>query len=128
MNVLLDTNAILFLTLTESQLPTAVTRLLDNSANSLLISPISPWEIAIKMCIGKLTLNVSFDRYWEQAIESYHFQFLPIELRHTQLLTSLPLHHRDPFDRMLVAQALVENLPIVSSDVALDAYGIQRIW
>jgi PIN domain nuclease of toxin-antitoxin system len=94
----------------------------------ILISPASFWEIAIKVSLGKYTLNVPFEEFWKQGIEGNGFQVLPIEVRHTAALINLPFHRRDPFDRLLVAQAIVEDVGIISADGALDAYSIRRVW
>ena len=64
----------------------------------------------------------------QRGIVGNDFEILPIEPRHTSVLTTLPLHHRDPFDRLLVAQAQIEAIPVVSADAALDPYGVQRLW
>jgi len=77
--------------------------------------------------LGKLDLRAPYDDFMQRGIVGNDFEILPIEPRHTSVLTNLPLHHRDPFDRLLVAQAMVE-MPIVSGDVILDAYPIRRLW
>ena len=102
--------------------------LIEDSANDVLISPASYWEIAIKVGLGKLDLRSSYDDFMHRGIVGNDFAILPIKTRHTSLLTTLPPHHRDPFDRLLVAQAIVENLAVVSADEALDAYGVRRLW
>ena len=102
--------------------------LINDPANDVLISPASYWEIAIKVGLGKLNLHASYDDFMRRGIVGNDFDILPIEPRHTSLLTTLPLHHRDPFDRLLIAQALVDGIPIVSADAAFDPYGVVRIW
>ena len=97
-------------------------------ANEIEISPASYWEIAIKIKIGKYTLPEPYETFMERQISTNAFRILPILPKHTGLLTTLPLHHKDPFDRLLVAQALTEGIPIVSVDVALDPYGVTRLW
>ena len=91
-------------------------------------SPASYWEIAIKVRLGKYPLKVPYLTLITQGIDGNDFKILPIEPKHTDLVTTMPLHHRDPFDRLLVAQALVEGIPIISNDPALGAYGITRQW
>jgi PIN domain nuclease of toxin-antitoxin system len=86
------------------------------------------WEIAIKTSIGKLPLAKPFDQFIPEQLTRNGFQVLGLTVEHTAKLASLPLHHRDPFDRMLVAQSLVENLPLLSNDEDLDTYGIKRLW
>ncbi len=93
----------------------------------VLISPASYWEIAIKVSRGKFIVDVPYDDFWRKGIEANDIGILPIELRHTSKLTSLPWHHKDPFDRLLAAQALVEQIPLISADSTFDAYGVERI-
>jgi PIN domain nuclease of toxin-antitoxin system len=99
-----------------------------DSAHAKLISPASYWEIAIKVSLGKYRLNASYELFMQRAIEGNSFEILPIEPRHTAALTTLPFHHRDPFDRLLIAQAMVEQIPIISNDPAFDAYPNTRLW
>ncbi len=96
--------------------------------NRVLVSPASYWEIAIKIKTSKLVLREPFLDFAQHAIHDNGFSILPIEPAHCDRLTTLPFHHRDPFDRLLIAQALTENWPLLSIDPALDAYGIQRLW
>jgi PIN domain nuclease of toxin-antitoxin system len=102
--------------------------LIADPNNDVFVSPAIYWEIAIKLSTGKYALNQPYHPFIEQQIIANRFQILPIELRHTAALVNLPFHHHDPFDRLLVAQALVEQIPLVSSDARLDAYGINRLW
>jgi PIN domain nuclease of toxin-antitoxin system len=128
LNVLLDTNAFLYLTLNSPALTPLAVGALDHTMNTLFISPVTHWEIAIKVSVGKLTVKAPLEQFWKTMCATYHLQSLPIEVSHTSRLITLPHHHRDPFDRLLVAQALIEHLSVISSDAQLDAYGIQRIW
>jgi PIN domain nuclease of toxin-antitoxin system len=84
--------------------------------------------VAVKISVRKYSLTQPYEDFMRDAIDRNGFQYLHIEPRHTAALVTLPYHHRDPFDRMLVAQALVEGIPILSSDPALDLYGIVRHW
>lgn len=88
----------------------------------------SAWEIAIKSSIGKLALPDSYDRFIPQQVKQNAIKILPIKMTHLAVVANLPLHHRDPFDRLLIAQAKVERVSIVSADVTFDNYGINRIW
>lgn len=128
MRLLLDSHAFLWFVLNDPQLSAAAQGLINDPANDVLISPASYWEIAIKVGLGKLNLHASYDDFMRRGIVGNDFDILPIEPRHTSLLTTLPLHHRDPFDRLLIAQALVDGIPIVSADAAFDPYGVVRIW
>jgi PIN domain nuclease of toxin-antitoxin system len=103
--------------------PTART-LLEDPENEPLVSIASLWEIAIKRSLGKLEVADELP----STIDATGFDWLGIEREHAWVVRSLPHHHRDPFDRLLIAQALTERLPLVSSDAQLDAYGIERVW
>lgn len=128
MRLLLDTHALLWYALADPQLSSTAQQLILDSANEVLISPASYWEIAIKVSINKLVLHRPYQDFMDVCLKRYGFVVLPIEPRHTAALVALPFHHRDPFDRLLVAQALVEAVPIVSIDAALDPYGVRRLW
>jgi PIN domain nuclease of toxin-antitoxin system len=126
--LLLDTHAFLWFITNDSRLTPTAQTLIADSDNDILISPASYWETAIKISIGKYPLSVSFETFITRGIEGNGFKVLSIEPRHAAALTSMPFHHRDPFDRLLVAQAHVEGIPVVSSDAILDHYGISRLW
>lgn len=128
MRVLLDTHSFLWFVLSDPQLSNPAQALIRDPANDILISPATYWEIAIKVGLKKLNLHATYDDFIRQGIEGNDFEILPIEPKHTTVLTTLPLHHRDPFDRLLIAQAMIEAIPIVSVDVALDPYPVQRLW
>ena len=129
MRLLLDTHVVLWAASEPEKLPSSVHNLLMDSANELLISVTTPWEMAIKIGTGKLSLPQPLSSYIEQQLQTLDAVLLPVELRHLAPISSLPLHHRDPFDRLLIAQSLVEGVPLVSADAAFDAYtGVSRLW
>ena len=128
MRYLLDTHALLWYTLGDPKMSGAATALIVDPANEILISPACYWEIAIKVSIGKLSLHQPYEDFMDDCLNKYGFAILPVEPKHTARVIGLPFHHKDPFDRLLVAQALVENIPIISNDPALDAYGVKRLW
>ena len=128
MRVLLDTHTFLWFALDDPQLSAAAKAVIVDPANEKYVSPASWWEIAIKMKIGKLLLRESFLEFVQHAIHDNGFAMLPIEPAHTSIVSTLPFHHKDPFDRMLIARALAESIPIVSADAALDPYGTHRLW
>jgi PIN domain nuclease of toxin-antitoxin system len=97
-------------------------------ANDKLVSPASYWEVAIKVSIGKYALSRLYEDFMRNAIDQNGFHYLHIEPRHTAALIPLLYHHRDPFDRLLIAQAMIEQIPIISGDPAFDAYPITRLW
>ena len=103
-------------------------QLIADGGNEIAISPASYGEIAIKIGLGKYVLPEPYDSFMERELGNNDFQILPILPRHTGLLTTLPHHHRDPFDRLLVAQAISEAIPLISNDSVLDVYPIQRLW
>jgi PIN domain nuclease of toxin-antitoxin system len=126
--LLLVTHALLWFYLGDSQLSRPAQDSIIDPNNIKLISPASYWEIAIKLSIQKYTLQVSYDEFIQEAVFDNGFEILPIEPRHTAALISLTFHHKDPFDRMLIAQATVEGIPIVSVDSKFDPYPITRLW
>lgn len=128
MRLLLDTHTLLWFHLGDAQLSIAARRLIEDAANTKLVSPVTYWEIAIKIGLGKYKLNESYDDFIQHAIFDNSFFVLPIEPRHTAALIALPLHHKDPFDRLLIAQAMVEAIPLVSVDCDFDPYPITRLW
>lgn len=93
-----------------------------------MISIATCWEIAIKVGLGKLNLGEPAATYIPNALEKSLIEILPITISHATTVESLPYHHKDPFDRMLVAQSKLENLMIVSRDAIFDLYGLSRIW
>ena len=128
MRLLLDKHTLLWFGLDDRRLSVTARGLIEDPANEIAISPASYWEIAIKIGLRKYSLAEPFQSFFEQVIAEYGLQILPIEIRHTAVLTTLPSHHRDPFDRLLIAQAIVEGIPVVSDDLQFDAYPITRLW
>lgn len=88
----------------------------------------SLWEIAIKQNLGKLSFNQPFEIFITQQLNLNDLRLLNIKISHVTIVATLPLHHRDPFDRLLIAQSVVENIPVLSADKIFDAYPIRRIW
>jgi PIN domain nuclease of toxin-antitoxin system len=101
---------------------------LQDGANDLLLSAATIWEIAIKVGLGKLSLSKSYRDWMNQAVTDLGVEILPITVSYADVQATLPNHHRDPFDRLLIAQCQVENVPIVSNDPVFDQYGIVRLW
>jgi PIN domain nuclease of toxin-antitoxin system len=126
--LLLDTHTLLWFALGDPQLRTTALSAINDPANEKLVSPATYWEIAIKVSLGKLVLHQPYEDFIDRAIPQNGFTILSIEPRHTARLIGLPFHHKDPFDRLLAAQALVEGVPIISADAALDPYGVSRVW
>jgi PIN domain nuclease of toxin-antitoxin system len=128
MRLLLDTHAFLWFILNDPLLSPTARNLIADPNNEIEISPASYWEIAIKISIGKYSLAEPLQDFIEREIATNQFRILPIEPGHVAPLTALPFHHRDPFDRLIIAQALVEQIPVVSADTAFDDYPVTRLW
>ena len=128
MRLLLDTHTFLWFLLEDPHLSTTANDLIIDPTNDIEVSPATYWEIAIKISLGKYALPEPYDIFIEREIATNDFRILPIEPKHTAVLTTLPFHHRDPFDRLLIAQAMVEAIPILSVDTAFDAYPVTRLW
>jgi PIN domain nuclease of toxin-antitoxin system len=128
MRLLLDTHAVVWFYLDDPHLSGPAKIAIMAPANEKWVSPATYWEVAIKTSIGKYVLSQPYENFWNNAIEANGFQILPILPRHTALLTTMPYHHRDPFDRLIIAQAQEEGMAIVSADTIIDTYGVSRIW
>jgi PIN domain nuclease of toxin-antitoxin system len=126
--ILLDTHTLLWFYLGDPQLSSTARAAIHDPGNDKLVSPASYWELAIKVSLGKYVLAESYDEFIQHAIFDNGFTILPIEPQHTAALIALPHHHKDPFDRLMVAQVLVETIPFVSMDAVLDVYSITRVW
>ncbi len=128
MTVLLDTHALLWFLRDDPKLAASAKALIQDPTNTILVSVATCWEIAIKTGVGKMNLGEPCRMFLERELPQNRLDLLPISLEHATEVEGLPLHHKDPFDRLLIAQAIVEDIPIVSVDVAFDAYPIRRIW
>jgi PIN domain nuclease of toxin-antitoxin system len=127
MRALLDTQALFWWYGEPSKLSKRAGSMLDDSSNNILISAVSAWELAIKAAIGKLdALPLVIDL--SKFVAEEGFSELPVTISQATRAGLLPLHHRDPFDRLLVAQAQDLNVPIISSDRLLDLYDVKRLW
>jgi PIN domain nuclease of toxin-antitoxin system len=130
MNFLLDTHTFLWLINEQysSKLSEEVNRLFLNQENQFNLSIASVWEMAIKVQMGKLDIAQPIGPFILEQLQENEINLFDIRFQHAIKVAELPLHHRDPFDRLIIAQSLVENIPILSKDKIFDAYGIQRIW
>jgi PIN domain nuclease of toxin-antitoxin system len=128
MRYLLDTHTFLWLNASPQKLGSTARDKLTAGEAPLFLSIVSPWEIQIKQQLGKLELESPLADMLDAHLGSRSIQLLPIELSHIERLGTLEQHHRDPFDRMLIAQALVEGLSIISADSAFAAYPVKQIW
>jgi PIN domain nuclease of toxin-antitoxin system len=123
---LLDTHTFIWLTENNPRLPNRLRDMIDD-ADLVYLSIASLWEIAIKLKLGKLSLQREYETIGP-AIEASDILILPIAFADTVQIRHLPLHHGDPFDRILIAQGITNSLPIISTDLKFDAYPVQRIW
>ena len=128
MNLLLDSHTFLWFVWDDPQLSPTAKALIQDPANHKLVSVASCWEIAIKVGLKRLDLGEPATTFLPRELATNGFDLLGIKLIHATSVESLPPHHKDPFDRLLVAQSLIESLPVVSVDTQLDAYGITRLW
>lgn len=128
MNLLLDTHAFLWFVANDSRLSSSARTAIESSENHKWMSIASCWEISIKTGLGKLTLSDPVDVFLPREISTNHFSLLPVKLAHTTFVAGLPNHHHDPFDRLLISQAMLESCEMVSCDDTFYAYGITRIW
>jgi PIN domain nuclease of toxin-antitoxin system len=128
MRLLLDSHTLIWSADRPDQITSVAMTAMSDPANELLVSAASLWEIAIKFGLGRLPLSLPYRQWMEKAMVDLGLVLLPITLDHAERQALLPWHHRDPFDRLLVAQAQVEGMPLVSADATLDPYGVTRIW
>ncbi|MFB2919168.1 MULTISPECIES: type II toxin-antitoxin system VapC family toxin [Aerosakkonema] len=128
MQLLLDTHVIIWFFSGDIKLSDTARNLIEDIDNIKYISVASVWEMAIKQSKGKLTLSVGLDDYIQEKIKLKDFELLNIKLSHLKVISHLNFYHNDPFDRLLIAQAIVENISIISQDPMFNLYPIHLIW
>lgn len=128
MRLLLDTHTLIWWLMEDSSLPPSARRLIASRNSEVLVSAVSAWEIATKVRLGRLEVAADLAQDFGGYLARERFESLSISTEHGIRAGSLPGSHKDPFDRMLVAQAQIENLLIVSNDALLDGYGVSRTW
>lgn len=128
MDVGLDSHTLIWAIDDPAKLSPTAAQLLRDPDNVLFVSVVTIWELAIKAATTKLPLSLPYRPWMDAAIAALDLRVIPITLDHTERQTTLPFHHKDPFDRLLAAQMLVERLPLLSADVIFDAYGVNRVW
>ncbi len=128
MKLLLDTHALLWFLADDPKLSVTAKTAIEDPANERWLSPVSLVEIAVKVRTGKMRLSAPFGAIFPSKLLAAKIALLPIESHHVEPLATLPLHHRDPFDRVIVATALVEGMRVVSVDTLFDTYGVSRLW
>jgi len=127
MRYLVDTHALIWYLESNPMLSETARLTLDNSNNRCFVSMASLWEMAIKVGLGRLELNTDFKKM-EKLIIGFQFEVLAIEFDHVTVLSDLPLHHSDPFDRILIAQSRFEELTLITKDEKIQSYNIQTLW
>jgi PIN domain nuclease of toxin-antitoxin system len=128
MRILLDTHALLWAITADNKLSRRARELFLDEGNDLHVSVASLWEIVTKVLVGKLNLPGPIEGYLSKHLYENRIEMMPIRAEHAFRLSTLPLIHRDPFDRMIVAQSLHENIPILSNDELLRRYSAELIW
>lgn len=128
MRLLLDTHAFLWFVLNDPSLSAKARDLIAEAENEVFVSPATYWELAIKISLGKYSLEGAFEAFFADQLARNDFNILPIQIAHAAVLSRLPFVHRDPFDRMLVAQAMAEGISLVSGDEMLKGYPVNVVW
>lgn len=124
MKYLIDTHVLIWFSEDSKRLPTRIKAILEDNASDVYVSHATIWEMAIKMSLGKLNLRYSLAE-WEQVLSKNAITLLPNSLRHYQALLSLPHHHQDPFDRLIIAQGIAEDLTVISHDSRFSTYPVK---
>jgi PIN domain nuclease of toxin-antitoxin system len=128
MKALLDTHAFLWWITNDSRLSARVLHLVRDPSASIFLSVASGWEIAIKVGLGKLELTDNLNEFIQDQLTANRIDVLSVQMNHALFVHKLPKHHRDPFDRLLVAQSLIEGVPLITSDPLIRQYPVQTIW
>ncbi|CAA6803584.1 MAG: PIN domain nuclease [uncultured Aureispira sp.] len=131
MEYILDTHAFIWYAAGDKQLSTKARNLIDNlnNENQIFLSIVSIWEISIKLSIGKLEFKKPLKEVLDEQIELNNYQILDIKMEHTEKIIDLPFHHRDPFDRLLIGQSIIEKMPIISIDENFEKYQeLSVVW
>jgi PIN domain nuclease of toxin-antitoxin system len=128
MRLLADTHTLLWFLQGDKRLSKKAATLLESPESLVFVSIASVWEIAIKISLQKLRISYSLDKDLPQLLQDCGFHLLPVSCAHVARIPSLPFHHRDPFDRLLITQSLVENLRIVTQNPQFSAYDVDMVW
>lgn len=128
MNLLLDTHALIWFAEGSAELSDLARQALESDANSCYFSVVSIWEMAIKIGLGKLVSARPLEPDFRRLLERNGLEQVGVDYQHAAAVAALPQHHRDPFDRLLIVQALLEDLTLVSQDAVISDYGVRRLW
>lgn len=126
--LLLDSHVLLWALAQTGKLSPKARELIEDEQSTLYFSIVSVWEIAVKLSIGRLELPADWLALMQSHLRVWGVRWLDVAPAHCALVATMPFHHKDPFDRMLIAQALAEDLVLLSSDAVADAYGVARVW
>lgn len=127
MKYLIDTQILIWMIIDIQKIPDNINKIIKDSRNEIFVSSVSIWEIAIKKSIGKLTFPFELKKIRE-VIKNMNINILDINTEHLINVAELPFHHKDPFDRLIISQAMIDKLPIISSDNNFPLYNIKIIW
>ncbi|MFW5663621.1 MAG: type II toxin-antitoxin system VapC family toxin [bacterium] len=127
MDFLLDTHALIWFVNGDKSLPHKSQEIIKDTGNRCYVSIASIWEIAIKVSLNKLELNGGFDEI-SKIIVKHDFEILPISIEHVAAIIDLEFHHRDPFDRIIISQGMVESIPVITKDKNFGYYNIAILW
>ena len=128
MNLLLDTHALLWWRSEPGALSNSAREALSDGSNTIHLSVVNAWEIQIKVALGKMSIDDTLENLIGSEIERNAFRVLHVLLPHVYALNTLAHHHKDPFDRLLIAQAIAEDLTVVTKDVAFEPYSVPTFW
>ncbi len=128
MRLLLDTSSFLWFVAGSNKLSRKARKLMEDFDNELALSVASLWEMAIKVSIGKLEMFKEFDEFIPEKLEENEIEILHVRLAHLSEMMKLPFHHRDPFDRLIIAQSISENLPVIACDGIFKKYPVEIRW
>lgn len=128
MRLLIDTHTLIWAMDDPTKLSGLATTALQDPSNDLLLSAATVWELAIKIGQGKLTLSLPYRQWMDKAIADLELTILSVTVEYAERQASLPTHHKDPFDRLILSQALVEGVSVVCADAIFDNYGVTRLW
>jgi PIN domain nuclease of toxin-antitoxin system len=128
MKYLLDTHTFLWWNMDDAQLSSLAKEIIADGANEIFLSAATAWEIAIKTARGRLELPEDPTRYVSSRMNLHGFQALPVQIHHAVQVYKLPMHHADPFDRLLIAQSQIESMPLISVDAEIRKYEVEVVW
>jgi PIN domain nuclease of toxin-antitoxin system len=128
MKYLLDTHTFLWWNMDDAQLSSLAKEIIADGSNDIFLSAATAWEIAIKTARGRLELPEDPTRYVSSRMNLHGFQALPVQIHHAVQVYKLPMHHADPFDRLLIAQSQIESMPLISIDFEIRKYEVEVVW